>query len=352
MRTVDVELGDRSYRVFVGAGLLESWRDLVDFGGSRAALIADRRVLQLHPAVLGSLGPDAVTFEVSEGEKAKNIEEATALLSKMAGASIRRNDFVITLGGGSISDLGAFVASIYMRGIPVVHIPTTLLAQVDAAVGGKTAVNLPEGKNVVGTFHQPAAVVADVDTLRTLPGEEYRSGLAEVIKYALVLDPSLLSLIESDRAAILGRDPEVLEDLVEKCVSLKARLVSADERDTGNRIFLNYGHTLGHALERAKGYRGRHGEAIAVGMAFAAILAREVGLLDEVGESEHFRMLEMFGLPTAADFDEEEVEKGWRLDKKNKGTGRWVLLSAIGRPEVLENLAPDVVHRALAKVRR
>ena len=189
-----------------------------------------------------------------------------------------RDDAVVALGGGAVGDLAGFVAATYMRGVPFVQVPTTLTAQVDAAIGGKTAVNLPEGKNLVGAFHQPVGVVADVATLATLPDREFRSGLAEVAKYALSLDLELLDQLESDPAPVLARDPSALEAVVARCVRAKAAVVSVDERDAGRRLVLNYGHTLGHALERSDAFAGRsHGEAVAVGMVFAARMSERFG---------------------------------------------------------------------------
>ena len=213
-----------------------------------------------------------------DGEDAKTLRVYETLLHQLATQEAHRDDPVIALGGGAVGDLAGFVASTYMRGVPFIQVPTTLLAQVDAAIGGKAAVNLPEGKNLVGTFSQPRLVVADVDTLATLPEREFRSGLAEVAKYALTLDLELLDMLERDPGPVLARDPATLERLVARCVAAKARTVAEDERDDGRRLVLNYGHTLGHALERLDAFAGRsHGEAVAVGMVFAARLAEARG---------------------------------------------------------------------------
>ncbi len=215
---------------------------------------------------------------VPAGEEAKTLQVYEALLHQLATQEAHRDDLVVALGGGAVGDVAGFVASTYMRGVPFVQVPTTLLAQVDAAIGGKTAVNLPEGKNLAGTFFQPRVVIADVGTLATLPERDFRSGLAEVAKYGLTLDAELLELLERDPAPVVARDPATLEWIVTRCVAAKASTVAEDEHDSGRRLILNYGHTIGHALERLEAFAGRsHGEAVAVGMMFAARLAEARG---------------------------------------------------------------------------
>jgi 3-dehydroquinate synthase len=239
-----------------------------------------------------------------------------------------------------------------MRGVPFVQVPTTLLAQVDAAIGGKTAVNLPQGKNLVGAFHQPRAVIADVIALATLAEREFRSGLAEVVKYALTLDPSLLELLERDLGAILEREPPIMEDLVGRCVRAKVAIVTADERDTGSRLLLNYGHTLGHALERLDAFAGRsHGEAVAVGMVFAARLAEVVGLASSGLVARHVRVLASLGLEPGTWLpDAEPILSAMRLDKKYSGGIRFVLLEDVGRPRVVDDVPLDAVRRVLEEM--
>ena len=236
------------------------------------------RWLQPLAAGLSEAGLATVPLVVPAGEDAKTLRVYETLLHQLATQEAHRDDPVIALGGGAVGDLAGFVASTYMRGVPFVQVPTTLLAQVDAAIGGKAAVNLPEGKNLVGAFAQPRLVVADVDTLATLGERDFRSGLSEVVKYALTLDDELLDVLERDPAAVLARDAATLEWVVARCVAAKARIVAEDERDDGRRLILNYGHTLGHALERLDAFAGRsHGEAVAVGMVFAARLAEARG---------------------------------------------------------------------------
>jgi 3-dehydroquinate synthase len=239
-----------------------------------------------------------------------------------------------------------------MRGVPVVQAPTTLTAQVDAAIGGKTAVNLPEGKNLVGAFHQPAAVLADVGTLATLPEREYRSGLAEVAKYALSLDLELLEQLERDPSPVLDRDPAVLESLVARCVRSKATVVAQDERDAGRRLVLNYGHTLGHALERLDAFAGRsHGEAIAIGMVFAARLAETQGLAPAGIAARHARLLASLGLETHGPLPEpDDVLDAMRMDKKYRAGVRFVLLEDVGRPVVVDSVPEDRLRSMLEEM--
>jgi 3-dehydroquinate synthase len=239
-----------------------------------------------------------------------------------------------------------------MRGVPFVHAPTTLLAQVDAAVGGKTAVNLPEGKNLVGTFAQPRAVLADVDLLATLDDRDYRSGLAEVAKYALALDPDLLASLEADPGRVLARDPEALTTLVGRCVSIKAATVAEDERDAGPRLFLNYGHTLGHAVERLDAFEGRtHGEAIALGMVFAARLAERRGLAAEGLAGRTTRLLASLGLEADGTLPAvDDVLDAFRMDKKFHGRVRFVLLREPGSPVLVDDVEDAELRSVLLEM--
>ncbi len=258
----------------------------------------------------------------------------------------------MSLGGGAVGDLAGFVAATYMRGVPFVQVPTTLTAQVDASIGGKTAVNLPEGKNLAGTFSQPRAVLADVATLTTLPDRDLRSGLAEVAKYALAMDVGLLERLETDPGPLLSRDPEALEDLVARCVRIKAAAVAEDERDTGARLILNYGHTLGHALERLDSFEGRsHGEAIAVGMVFAAHLAELRGLAEPGLASRTIRLLSSLGLDTHGPLPPaDEIVASFRLDKKYRGGVRFVLLRAVGEAVVVDDVPEAQVRQVLKEM--
>ncbi len=355
MVRVTVPIPGRSYDVCIGAGVIGSAAELLPDlpGAATAFVVADRTVSDRWfaplAASLATKGLAAVLLSVPAGEDAKTLRVYETLLHQLATQEAHRDDPVIALGGGAVGDLAGFVASTYMRGVPFVQVPTTLLAQVDASIGGKTAVNLPEGKNLVGTFAQPRVVIADVETLASLPDRDFRSGLAEVAKYALTLELELLDRLERDPAPVLARDPAALEELVARCVAAKARTVAADERDAGLRLVLNYGHTLGHALERLEGFTGRsHGEAVAVGMVFAARLSEErdlgpAGLAARTG-----RLLASLGLDVDGSMpDAEALLAAFRLDKKYRGGVRFVLLEDVGRPVIVEDVSDDDVRRAL-----
>ncbi|MEX0992084.1 MAG: 3-dehydroquinate synthase [Actinomycetota bacterium] len=358
MITVRVEMPVAPYDVVVGEGLAAEAGAYVPRSerAEKVFIVSDRTVADLYlPALsegLGGLGLASLHLSVPEGEEAKTLSVTDALYRQLAVQEAHRDDLVVALGGGAVGDVAGFVAATYMRGLSVVQVPTTLTAQVDAAIGGKTAVNLPEGKNLVGAFHQPSVVLADVGTLATLPDRDYRSGLAEVAKYALTLDLELLDILETDLDGVLERRAATLEPLVARCAAAKARAVAADERDRGERLLLNYGHTLAHALERLESYGGRsHGEAVAVGMVFAARLAESTGPAADGLAARHIRLLSSLGLetggplPAAAD-----VLAAMRLDKKYHGGTRFVLLDDIGRPRVVEGVPEDAIRSTLEEM--
>jgi 3-dehydroquinate synthase len=342
----------------VGAGTIGSVAELLPDlpGAATAFVVADRKVSDRWFAPLASSlatkGLTPVLLSVPAGEDAKTLRCYETLLHQLATQEAHRDDLVVALGGGAVGDLAGFVASTYMRGVPLVQVPTTLLAQVDASVGGKTAVNLPEGKNLIGTFAHPRIVIADVETLGSLSERDFRSGLAEVAKYALALDTELLDRLERDPAPMLAREPAAMEELVARCVAAKARTVAADECDDGLRLVLNYGHTLGHALERLEGFAGRsHGEAVAVGMVFAARLAEQRGLAPVGLTARTARLLASLGLDVDGSMPEPEaLLAAFRLDKKYRGGVRFVLLEDVGRPVVVEGVTDDDVRRALGAI--
>ena len=354
MVRVSVPIPGRTYEVVIGSRVIERAGELLpDLPGAAVAFIvadrvvADRWFEPLAESLRGR-GLSAVLLTVPNGEAAKTLQVYGTLLHQLATQEGHRDDVVVALGGGSTGDVAGFVASTYMRGVPFVQVPTTLTAQVDAAVGGKSGLNLPEGKNLVGTFAQPVAVLADVGVLQTLSDRDYRSGLAEVVKYGLTLDPELLDSLESDPAPVLGRDPASLEVLVARCVGCKARTVASDERDTGARMVLNYGHTLGHALERLDAFAGRsHGEAIAVGMVFAARLAEARNLSEPGLAVRTMRVLSSLGLETDGALPPvRDIEAAFHLDKKFSGRVRFVLLEGVGKPVVVDDV-PDVQVREI-----
>jgi 3-dehydroquinate synthase len=339
----------------VGAGTIASVGSLLPEmpGASTAFVVADRTVsarwFEPLAASLSEAGLAAVTLTVPSGEDAKTLRVYETLLHQLATQEAHRDDPVVALGGGAVGDLAGFVASTYMRGVPFVQVPTTLLAQVDAAIGGKAAVNLPEGKNLVGAFAQPRLVVADVETLTTLSERDFRSGLAEVAKYGLTLDVELLDALERDPAPVLARDIATLEWLVTRCVAAKARTVAEDERDDGLRLILNYGHTLGHALERLDAFAGRsHGEAVAVGMVFAARLAESRRVAPAGLAARTARLLASFGLETDGSLpDPDDILSAFRLDKKYRGGVRFVLLEDVGRAVVVDDVSDDELRGVL-----
>lgn len=355
MTSVRVELGSRSYDITVGRDLIDTVPEYVTGEPDQIVVIADATVDGLYgdrlERGLGRMGT-VHRLLIPSSETAKSWGQAGELLGRMAELKVRRNDLVVTLGGGVASDLGGFVASAYQRGVAVIHLPTTLLGQVDAAIGGKTGVNLPSGKNLAGTFYQPAAVLADVTLLRTLPSRQFRSGMAEVVKYGLCYEPAILDLVEGSRPEIERADPEVMMDLVGRCAQVKARVVSGDETDQTGRIILNYGHTFGHALEAAGNYEvWLHGEAISLGMVFAANLARAMGLLDDASTDLHRQVLDTVGLPTRGQFDADEVVRAWSIDKKFHHGQRWVLLEGLQNPVIRSDVTPVYIEEALSAVR-
>ncbi|MFM8999763.1 MAG: 3-dehydroquinate synthase [Actinomycetota bacterium] len=356
MATVTVATPSRTYDVTIGAGILDRADALLPPlpGAEKAFVVADDAVASLAFAPLGAAlerrGLRIVRLAVPAGEAAKTLGEAERLLRALAAAEAHRDDVVVALGGGSVGDLAGFVAATYMRGVPVVQVPTSLTAQVDAAIGGKTAVNLPEGKNLVGAYHQPIAVLADVALLASLPPREVRAGLAEIAKVALALDADLLDLLGARTTAVLKCDPDVLEPVVCAAVRAKAAVVATDERDGGARLVLNYGHTLGHALERLDGFGVRtHGEAVAVGMRFAARLAARIGVGSSALVDRHDALLGALGLGDVGGLPAtEDLLAALRMDKKYAGGLRFVLLEALGRPRVVEGVGEGDVRAALA----
>ena len=349
---INVDLGPRSYPVLIGSDIARDMAELVDISGSQQVFVITHSHLAAaaKPLIdsLGTSGADVSVLVVDEGEASKGLGVAGDLLEELARRRAHRSDLVVTFGGGVVCDLGGFVASTYHRGLPVAHVPTTLLAQVDAAVGGKTAVNLRAGKNLVGTIHQPIAVVCDVSLLRSLPEEEIRSGLAEVIKYGLILDPSLPDIVMGKASEVFDRDEDVLALLVRRSVAIKAAVVSSDEKEEGRREILNYGHTFGHAIEHVTGMR--HGEAISLGMVAAAHLGVAVGMLGDDGVDRHRVPLETVGLPTSVPVDIPRTLDALKQDKKHRGNLRFVLLEAIGSARIGIEATDEQITAALRSV--
>jgi 3-dehydroquinate synthase len=333
-----------NYDVVVGRGLLAGLPALL---GERV-----KRVLVIHPRALrltgdtvreelASAGFTALTAEIPDAEEGKHIEVASFCWQVLGQNDFTRSDAVVAVGGGAVTDLAGFVAATWLRGVKVIHMPTSLLAMVDAAVGGKTGINTAEGKNLVGAFHPPAGVLADLDTLDTLPKNEIISGMAEVIKCGFIADPAILDLIERDTSAVADPRSDAMRELIERAIAVKAKVVSADLKEAGEREILNYGHTLGHAIELAERYSWRHGAAVSVGMMFAAELSRSVGRLSDADADRHRNILESLGLPITYRRDRwQALLDGMRRDKKSRGDLlRFVVLDGVARPGILD--VPD-----------
>ncbi len=343
--------GDPPYDVLIGTDLSDRLPALL--GTARqVALVHSATVSDRAHAVAGTLGAAGFLVRliaVPDGEEAKTLAVAGTCWDTLGAAAFTRTDAVVGLGGGAVTDLAGFVAAAWLRGVPVVHLPTTLLGMVDAAVGGKTGINTVAGKNLVGAFHQPAGVVCDLTALRTLPREHLVSGLAEVVKCGFIADPVILDLLEARDPV---QHPGVLAELIERSVRVKAEVVSRDLREAGPREVLNYGHTLAHAIERVEGYRWRHGDAVSVGLVFAAALAREAGRLDPATADRHGELLTRLGLPTsypAAAWP--SLHEAMRVDKKSRGKRlRFVVLDGLADPGVLEDPDPGLLTAAYAAV--
>ncbi len=357
-RRIGVSLGRRSYEVVVGTDLVANLRDYLPplAGAEKAFFVTHPSLQDLASGAVSSLrdaGLEVHGLSFPEGEASKSLATAAGLYERLAELGAHRHDLIVGFGGGVVTDVAGFVASTYARGLSVAYVPTTLLAQVDAAIGGKTAVNLPQGKNLVGTIHQPVAVVCDVDLLDTLPDDELVSGLAEVVKHGLIADGDLLVYLGAHTKEILARDKEALTEIVARSVAVKASIVASDERDTGARAALNYGHTFAHAIEHSSGFGSfRHGEAVALGMMAAAYVARKLGRIDDEAVEIHRRVLAALGLPTSARLSLEELEGAWRLDKKYRHGVRFVLLAGVGKPEPGIAVERETLARALEELAR
>ena len=331
------------YPVIIGRGLLP---EIIEACSSSrtVAIFYQPPLAQTAEAVreqLETAGINAHRIEIPDAEAGKDLAVAGFCWDVLGKIGVNRKDTIVSLGGGAATDLAGFVAATWMRGVRVIHIPTTLLAMVDAAVGGKTGINTDAGKNLVGSFHEPAAVFIDTATLETVPRNELISGMAEVVKCGFIADPEILDLIEGDPEAALDPSGDLIVELIRRSVQVKADVVGQDLKESGLREILNYGHTLGHAVERREQYRWRHGAAISVGMCFVAELARFAGRLDDATADRHAAILSSIGLPT--DYDEDAFPRLLELmagDKKNhSGFLRLVVLDGLGKPARME--APD-----------
>lgn len=347
--------GESNYEVVVGRGLLE---EVAPALGKSVA-----KVLIIHPVALTTSAEqlketlDAAGFEtllagVPDSEDAKRVEVAAFCWQVMGKADFTRTDAVIGFGGGSTTDLAGFVAATWLRGVKFVQIPTTLLGMVDAAVGGKTGINTAEGKNLVGVFYAPAAVLCDLDTLQSLNKNEIIAGFGEVVKYGFIADPVILDLIEADPQIATDPNSEVFREIVERSIAIKARVVSNDFKEAGLREILNYGHTLGHAIEHAEKYRWRHGAAISIGMVFVAELARLNGRLSDEVVARHRSILDLLGLPTAYKADKwNQLLATMQRDKKSRaGQLRFVVLDDIAKPTIMTAPTNEMLFAAYQEI--
>ncbi len=354
----------RPYDVVVGHGLLDRLPGLIGPDARRVTVLYPRSLEDRGErvrAALADAGYDAHALPVPDAEAAKTVDVAASCWSALGRLGMTRSDVVVGVGGGATTDLAGFVAASWLRGVRVVHLPTTLLGMVDAAVGGKTGVNTPEGKNLVGAFHEPAGVLCDLSSLETLPRADLVAGLAEVVKCGFVADPEILELVEAAPAAAIDPEGSLLRELVERAVRVKAAVVAGDLRETGaagggiggvGREVLNYGHTFGHAVEQLEGYTWRHGEAVAVGLVFAAELGRLAGRLDAATAARHRAVLRLLGLPTTYRGDAwTPLLAAMRVDKKARGDRlRFVVLEGLARPAVLSAPDPGLLAAAYAEL--
>jgi 3-dehydroquinate synthase len=358
MRTVTVPLGERTYPILVGKGLLPALgRHCKRLElGRRCAVVSDAHVAPLYAesalAALGAAGFEPILLTVPPGETSKSLRMVMKACDQLAAHRLERKSFIVALGGGVVGDLAGFLAAIYLRGVPFVQVATTLLAQVDSSVGGKVGVNLPAGKNLVGSFYQPRLVLCDLQTLNTLPDREFRAGLAEVIKYGIIYDAALFARLERDLPRLLRRDSKVLAEVVARCCEIKAEVVGQDETETGLRAILNFGHTIGHAIENISGYgKYLHGEAIAIGQVAAARLSTE---LTGLPPAEAGRIKELFvraGLPVEIQLRaaaQARLLAAMRLDKKvSGGEIKFVLARRLGAVEPGHKVPEALIAKVL-----
>lgn len=351
--TVDV-LVDRPYPVIIGTGLLEDLSRVLE-GRHRVAILHQPVLNQTAEVIrshLADKGIDAHRIEIPDAEAGKELPVVGFIWDVLGRIGIGRQDAVVSLGGGAATDVSGFAAATWLRGVDVVHVPTTLLGMVDAAVGGKTGINTDAGKNLVGAFHQPLAVLIDLGTLETLPRNEIVAGMAEIVKAGFIADPVILDMIEADPEAALDPRGSVLPELIRRSVVVKAEVVAADERESQLREILNYGHTLAHAIERRERYRWRHGAAVSVGLVFAAELGRLAGRLDDETADRHRTVLTALGLPVSYDADAfPQLLEYMAGDKKTRsGVLRFVVLEGLAKPARLEGPDPALLVAAYSEI--
>ena len=356
MKKVKVALGGKSYQIYIGSGILAQagrWLSEQGFSG-KLVIITDPTVNKLYGEALNQRlaenGFSVNILLVPEGEEQKSLETAGRLYYELTACYAERTTPILALGGGVIGDLAGFVAATYLRGVPLVQMPTTLLSQVDSSIGGKVAIDHGQLKNMIGAFYQPRLVIADASTLKTLPAGEFASGLAEVIKSAAIRDEKFFIFLEENLNKIKSRDEEALEEVVFQSAKIKADVVQGDEMDLGLRNILNYGHTIGHAVESVSDFRIGHGQAVAMGMVAAARISNQMGILDGKDVARLRKVIEQAGLPTEMpDLKPEEIIQAMKHDKKvRENKVRFVLLKSIGDVFVSDEVSQSLVERILA----
>ena len=355
IRTVEIDLGVRRYPIHVGAGIIGDPRLLASHVCDRHAFVVTNEMVaplyldRLRPALAGSSGIDV--HVIADGELHKTLDTFAAIQNALVARRVARDGVVLALGGGVVGDVAGFAAACYQRGIDFIQVPTTLLAQVDSSVGGKTGVNLPGGKNLVGAFHQPRCVLSDTTTLATLDPREVRAGFAEIVKYGLIDDPGFFAWLEANAEAVLSLDDDALTIAIVKACERKAALVVADERESGVRALLNLGHTFAHAIEAGTGYGAwLHGEAVAAGIILAADMSRRMGWLAERDCERIERLLDRAGLPTRtpAALSPQRILELMSVDKKiRRGRLRLILLRGIGEAVMTSEFDPELLHETL-----
>jgi 3-dehydroquinate synthase len=349
--------GEQAYDVVVGVGILGELASLIPGDARTVVVIYAEGLGEIARPVCGALasaGFIAHAEPIPDGERAKTAEVAAGLWSRLAEHRVTRSDCVVGLGGGAATDLAGFVAATWLRGVRHVLVPTTVLGMADAAIGGKTAIDIPEGKNLVGAFHPPAGVLADLATLETLPRQEYVSGMAEVVKAGFIADTRILDLVQEDPGGAVVPHGKHARELIERAIRVKAEVVASDLKEAGPREMLNYGHTLGHAIERTEAYKFRHGDAVAIGMVYAAELARLAGRLDAETAGKHRGILSSVGLPTAYRSGAwPSLRDAMAVDKKARGARlRFVILDRLAKPVIFDSPPEELLRQAYREVSR
>jgi 3-dehydroquinate synthase len=356
MKKLRIDLADRSYDILIGRNLLPRVGDHLSHLKSvrRALVVTNPVVNKLYGKVLSeglqSAGLETDCAEIPEGETHKTLQDAQTVYDHLIENQYDRNTLLVALGGGVIGDLTGFIAATFLRGVPCVQVPTTLLSQVDSSVGGKTAVNHPQGKNLIGAFYQPRLVAIDLDTLRSLPPDEFRAGMAEIIKYGVIEDPQLFAFLEKNSEKILAQDTKCLETIIETSCAIKAKIVELDERESNYRMVLNFGHTIGHAIEALTAYsQFKHGEAVAIGMVYAAKLSCQLGKCSREVVKKIEALVERYGLPSRLPkFSADEyIETLYRDKKAHDKNIRFVLVRDIGTVEIVDRVAEAEIQKVL-----